>query len=144
MVWPGPCRKRLSAAGSTLPVFAGATGRETVSPATSQPQVANKASAIVFMAQSAPKPAGDKSQTQYVDYSTFLIARVQRKGYLVPMAPADPQHTIIRPIKPEDKDQALALLVARAVPEVRAMRLETMRTEAGWRLVLGNFAGGLP
>jgi ribosomal protein S18 acetylase RimI-like enzyme len=45
------------------------------------------------------------------------------------MTTDDPQHAIIRPITPEDEDQALALLVARAVPEDRAMRLETMRAD---------------
>ncbi len=45
------------------------------------------------------------------------------------MTTDDPQCPIIRPITPEDQDQALALLVAQAVPEDRAMRLETMRTD---------------
>jgi ribosomal protein S18 acetylase RimI-like enzyme len=71
------------------------------------------------------------------------------------MATDDPQRPIIRPINPEDQDQALALLVAQAVPEDRAMRLETMRTDLqggdssagsllgayrGWRLVGAVFS----
>jgi ribosomal protein S18 acetylase RimI-like enzyme len=45
------------------------------------------------------------------------------------MTLADPQPPIIRPVPAEDEEQALALLVAWAVPEDRAMRLETMRAD---------------
>ncbi len=58
----------------------------------------------------------------------------------------DPQQPIIRPIAPEDQDQALALLVVQAVPEDRAMRLETMRTdlrggESSSATLLGAYRG---
>jgi len=59
----------------------------------------------------------------------YFIARIQANDYLVPMTSAEPQPTIIQPVTPQDEDQALALLVARAVPEDRAMRLETMRAD---------------
>ena len=45
------------------------------------------------------------------------------------MTTDNPHYPIIRAITPEDQDQALALLVAQSVPEDRAMRLETMRTD---------------
>ena len=58
----------------------------------------------------------------------------------------DPYDPIIRPIMPEDEDQALALLVAQAVPEDRAMRLETMRADlhaggSSSAILLGAYRG---
>ena len=75
------------------------------------------------------------------------IAPPQRQGYPVRMTIDDPQCPTIRPIDPKDEDQALALLVAPAATEDRAMRLETMRAdlrdgEPASAILLGAYRGG--